>query len=123
GLMGSVAALAAMPAYAKSAGRDKVTLAFCSQLLCVVPYEVTRAAGFFADEDLDVQLVYSRGGGAALQALHSRGVDYAATSFDAALGAYANGANIVRFAATGRLPLFALASSPAGAEDVTDVSA
>lgn len=123
GLVGGVAALAAVPAYAKNAGRDKVTLAFCSQLLCVVPYEVTRAAGFFADEGLDVQLVYSRGGSAALQALHSGGVDYAATSFDAALGAYANGANIVRFAATGRLPLFALASSPGMAGNIVDVAA
>src|SRR5690625_7028915 len=80
-----------MPAYAKQSKLESVKLAFCSQLLCVVPYEITRAAGFFADEGLDVQLVYSRGGSAALQALHGGGVDYAATSFDAALGAYANG--------------------------------
>lgn len=123
GLAGGVAALGAWPAYAKNTGNDKVKLAFCSQLLCVVPYEVTRAAGFFADEGLDVQLVYSRGGSAALQALHSRGVEYAATSFDAALGAYANGADIVRFADTGRLPLFALTSSPKTAESIPDVAA
>ena len=56
-------------------GGDRIQLAFCSQLLCVVPYEVTVARGFFADEGLDVELVYSRGGGAALQALVSGAVD------------------------------------------------
>lgn len=100
-----------------------VRLAFCSQLLCVVPYEATRAAGFFAEEGLDVELVYTRGGSAALQALNGGAVDYAATSFDAALNAYASGAEIVRFASTGQLPLFALATSPDVADEVTDVAA
>lgn len=108
------AALTTLPA-AFAAKEDKlehVTLAFCSQLLCVAPYEATRAAGFFADEGLDVQLIYTRGGSAALLALNSGAVDYAATSFDAALNAFSHGANITRFATTGRLPLFALATSP-----------
>ncbi len=122
GLVGGAAALSAMPAYAKQSKLESVKLAFCSQLLCVVPYEITRAAGFFADEGLDVQLVYSRGGSAALQALHGGGVDYAATSFDAALGAYANGAKIFRFADTGRLPLFALATSPKQSDAITDIA-
>lgn len=122
GLVGGTAALSAMPVYAKSSDLESVKLAFCSQLLCVVPYEITRAAGFFADEGLDVQLVYSRGGSAALQALHGGGVDYAATSFDAALGAYANGAQIFRFADTGRLPLFALATSPSQSDAITDIT-
>ncbi|MDR9414595.1 MAG: ABC transporter substrate-binding protein [Spiribacter sp.] len=94
------------------AEQKRVRLAFCSQLLCVVPYEATRAAGFFAEEGLDVELVYTRGGSAALQALNGGAVDYAATSFDAALNAFSSGADIVRFASTGRLPLFALATSP-----------
>ena len=34
-----------------------IKLAFCSQLLCVVPYEVTRAQELFAAEGLDVELV------------------------------------------------------------------
>lgn len=122
GALGGAAALAALPAYAKNLGKEKLKLAFCSQLLCVVPYEITRAAGFFADQGLEVQLVYSRGGSAALQALHSGGVEYAATSFDAALGAFANGAQIFRFADTGRLPLFALATGPAAASDITSIA-
>jgi len=91
----------------------RLRLAFCGQLLCVVPYEVTRARGHFAAQGLDVELVYTRGGNAAMQALVGGSVDYAGTSFDVALQAAANGAAIRRFASTGRLPLFALATSPA----------
>jgi NitT/TauT family transport system substrate-binding protein len=47
-----------------------------------------------------------------MQALVGGAVDYAATSFDVAVQAFANGAPIRRFAATGRLPLFALAVAP-----------
>jgi NitT/TauT family transport system substrate-binding protein len=92
--------------------KTKLKLAFCGQLLCVIPYEVTRARGHFAEQGLDVQLVYTRGGNAAMQALVGGSVDYAGTSFDVALQAFAKGAKIRRFASTGRLPLFALAVSP-----------
>lgn len=123
--MAALAGLGLVPGAAgmamAQAGR-RIRLAFCSQLLCVVPYEVTRAAGFFAEEGLDVELVYTRGGGAAIQALNGGAVEYAATSFDAALGAYANGASIVRFATTGRLPLFALATSPRTADEIASVA-
>ena len=123
GLAGSLGALAlgGLPRGFAQEGGTRVRLAFCSQLLCVVPYEFTRARGFFADEGLDVELVYTRGGGAALQALVGGAVEYAATSFDAALAAFSNEAEIRRFATTGRLPLFALASSPR-AENLDDVS-
>ena len=96
-------------------------LAFCSQLLCVVPYEVTRERGYFEEEGFDVELVYSQGGGAALQALVAGGVDYAATSFDAFVGAYSGGGEIRRFASTGRLPLFALATAPDTADEITEL--
>jgi NitT/TauT family transport system substrate-binding protein len=106
---------------AKAQGTTAVKLAFCSQLLCVVPYEFTRASGMFEAEGLDVELVYTRGGNAAMQALVGGAVDYAATSFDVAVQAFANGAPIRRFATTGRLPLFALAVSPSEAEAITDL--
>ena len=96
----------------------QVLLAFCGQLLCVIPYEVTRARGHFAEEGLDVRLVYTRGGNVAMQALVGGAVDYAGTSFDVALQAYAHGAKIARFASTGRLPLFALASAPKAAKEI-----
>jgi len=96
----------------------QVLLAFCGQLLCVIPYEVTRARGHFADEGLDVRLVYTRGGNIAMQALVGGSVDYAGTSFDVALQAFAHGAKIARFMSTGRLPLFALASAPKMAKEI-----
>lgn len=94
------------------AAATKLKLAFCGQLLCVIPYEVTRARGHFAEQGLDVQLIYTRGGNAAMQALVGGSVDYAGTSFDVALQAFSRGAKIRRFASTGRLPLFALAVAP-----------
>src|SRR5437870_2726545 len=94
-----------------------VTLAFCGQLLCVIPYEVARSAGYFKEEGIDIELIYSRGGSAAMQALVGGAVDYAGTAFDVALQAFARGTDIRRFASTGRLPLFALATSPQQAAD------
>jgi NitT/TauT family transport system substrate-binding protein len=96
----------------------QVLLAFCGQLLCVVPYEVTRARGHFTEQGLDVRLVYTRGGNVAMQALVGGAVDYAGTSFDVALQAFARGAKITRFASTGRLPLFALATGPKTAKEI-----
>jgi NitT/TauT family transport system substrate-binding protein len=103
------------------ADAKKVRLAFCGQLLCVVPYEVARARGRFAEQGLDVELVYTRGGNAAMQALVGGAVEYAGTSFDVALQAVANGAAVRRFASTGRLPLFALAVGPQRAENIRTV--
>ena len=101
--------------------QTSIKLAFCSQLLCVVPYEVTRAQELFAKEGLDVELVYTRGGNAAMQALIGGAVDYAATSFDVAVQAFAKGGDIRRFATTGRLPLFALAVGPAKVDAIADI--
>src|SRR5437764_4557261 len=99
-----------------------ITLAYCSQLLCGVPYEVARSAGYFKDRGLDVQFVYTRGGNAAIQALIGAAVDYGATSLDVALQAYANvGADIRRFAVTGRLPLFAVVTAPKTADRIQSV--
>jgi NitT/TauT family transport system substrate-binding protein len=101
----------------------RLRLAFCGQLLCVVPYEVAKQRGHFRAEGLEVELVYTRGGNQAMQALVGGAVDYAGTSFDVALQAFANGAGIRRFASTGRLPLFALATAPRAANEITDIRA
>jgi NitT/TauT family transport system substrate-binding protein len=106
----------------KPAGEStKLRLAFCGQLLCVVPYEVARARGHFADQGFEIELVYTRGGNAAMQALVGGAVEYAGTSFDVALQAVVNGAPIRRFASTGRLPLFALAVAPGRADTIRTV--
>ena len=110
GMAGVIAVSSSSPS--ANAAATKLRLAFCGQLLCVVPYEVTRARGHFAEQGFDIELVYTRGGNAAMQALVGGAVEYAGTSFDVALQAFANGAPIRRFASTGRLPLFALAVAP-----------
>src|SRR5205807_6988877 len=100
----------------------QIKLAYCSQLLCGVPYEVARSAGYFKNQGLDVQLVYTRGGNAAMQALVGGAVDYAATALDVAIQAYANvRADIRRFAVTGRLPLFALVTAPKSRSQIQTV--
>lgn len=96
---------------AKGASKT-IQLAFCSNLMCAPPYEVTRDGGYFRDEGLDVQLVYMRGSTAATQALVGGALDYAATSFDDLLQAFNRGADLKRFYSTGRLPLAALAIAP-----------
>src|SRR5690242_9169862 len=76
GLAGSVAlaGLATGTAHAQGAG-TRLRLAFCGQLLCVVPYEVAKSRGHFRNEGLDVELVYTRGGNQAMQALVGGAVD------------------------------------------------
>jgi NitT/TauT family transport system substrate-binding protein len=56
-----------------------------------------------------------------MQALVGGAIDYAATALDVALQAYAHGAAVKRFAATGKLPLFALAVAPKEASKITSV--
>src|SRR5262249_48478136 len=112
---------AARPTASKAQGKQ-IALAYCSQLLCGVPYEVARAAGHFKNHGLDVQLIHSRGGMAAMQALVGGAVDYAATSLDVAIQAYANvGADIRRFVVTGRLPLFAIVTAPKTAGQIQSI--
>ncbi len=105
---------------ARAAGKS-IKLAFCSQLLCIIPYVVANAGGHFKKEGLEVELVYMRGGQAAMQALVGGAVDYAATSLDVAQQAYVHGAAVKRFAATGKLPLFALAVAPQRDDKITAI--
>jgi sulfonate transport system substrate-binding protein len=73
----------------------------------------------FKKHGLDVELVYTRGGTAAMQALVGGAVDYAATSLDVAIQVYANvRADVRRFVVTGRLPLFAVVTAPKTANQI-----
>src|SRR5438552_843258 len=65
----------------------QIKLAYCSQLLCGVPYEVARADGYFKNRGLDVQLVYTRGGNAAMQALIGGAVEEPALTLLKSAGA------------------------------------
>src|SRR4029079_13606504 len=121
-LKGAAVIASVLPGSGRAEAQGKtIKLAYCSQLLCGVPYEVARAAGHFKNHGLNVELVYTRGGSAAMQALVGGAVDYAATALDVALQAYAKGAEIRRFAVTGRLPLFALVTAPKTANTIKSV--
>jgi NitT/TauT family transport system substrate-binding protein len=122
-LKGAVALAGTLAAPRARAAGKPVKLAFCSQLLCIIPYEVARAHGYYTKAGLDVELVYARGGGAAMQALVGGAVDYGATALDVALEAYSKGAPIQRFVSTGKLPLFALAVAPKEAKTITSIKA
>ncbi|MBI3080694.1 MAG: ABC transporter substrate-binding protein [candidate division NC10 bacterium] len=100
-------------------GPQKLDLAFCSQLLCVIPFEVARAKGFFAEEGLDVQLIYMKGGPPAVVALQAKSVDFIGTTMDLAVKSTAGGKRIVMVASTARLPFFALAVAPEEAGRIT----
>jgi NitT/TauT family transport system substrate-binding protein len=117
-----VAAFAGVLSAAGPAGAQtnlkKLTVSFCSQILCAPPYVVAVANGHFRNHGLDVEIVYTRGGNAAIQALVGGAVDYGATSLDVAMQAYAKGAEIRRFITTGRLPLFAVATAPKQAAEI-----
>src|SRR5438128_10133664 len=120
------ALIASLPSFlrptASYAQRRRIKLAYCSQLLCGVPYEVARSGGHFKSRGLDVELIYTRGGNAAMQALVGGAVDYAATALDVAIQAYANvHADIRRFAVTGRLPLFAVVTAPKTADQIRSI--
>ena len=121
-LKGAAVVASVIPAHSAQGQGKQIKLAYCSQILCGVPYEVARSAGIFKNHGLDVQLVYSRGGNAAIQALVGGAVDYAGTSLDVAIQAYANaGADIRRFVVTGRLPLFAVVTSPKTASQIQSI--
>jgi len=124
-LKGAAVIAAVVPAASPAQAQGKtIKLAYCSQLLCGVPYEVARSGGHFRNHGLNVELVYTRGGSAAMQALVGGAVDYGATSLDVAITAFGNaGADIRRFAVTGRLPLFAVITAPRTAAAITDIKA
>ena len=50
GLIGVAGVIAVSVGPKAHAGATKLRLAFCGQLLCVVPYEVARARGHFAEQ-------------------------------------------------------------------------
>jgi len=122
-LKGATVVAAVLPgARSAQAQGPSIKLAYCSQLLCGVPYEVARSGGHFKNHGLNVELVYTRGGSAAMQALIGGAVDYGATSLDVAITAFANvHADIRRFAVTGRLPLFAVVTAPRTASQISAI--
>ena len=94
------------------AGLEKVQLAFCSQVLCILPYEVARRRGFWESEGLDLELIYMRGGAQAMNALLAESIEWAGTPMDLVAQAWRQGKKPVMLMSTANLPFFALVSGP-----------
>ncbi len=120
------AASAAEPSVAAPAARtlETVELAFCSAVMCILPFEVARQRGFFAAEGLDVNLTYMRGGTQAMNALVAGSLDFVGTGFDLVVQTVAKGKPVLMIGTTSRLPFFALVASPraTGIRSVTDLA-
>jgi sulfonate transport system substrate-binding protein len=93
-------------------GLEPLELAFCSQVLCVLPFEEARQRGYFAAEGLDVNLTYMRGGTQAINALLAGSLDFVGTPIDLVVQTVAKGKQALMIASTSRLPFFALVVGP-----------
>ncbi|HSH77490.1 MAG TPA: ABC transporter substrate-binding protein, partial [Herpetosiphonaceae bacterium] len=100
----------------------KLDLAFCSQVLCVLPFEVARQRGYFAEEGLDVNLIYMKGGPPAITALLAKQLDFVGTPIDLVVRAADEGKPLVMVTSTSRLPFFALITAPGQAASVQSIA-
>ncbi len=100
----------------------RLDLAFCSQVLCVLPFEVAKQQGYFREEGYDVNLVYMKGGTQAITALLSNSVDFVGTPMDLVVRSVDEGKPVRMVASTSRLPFFALVTAPSTAGDIKSVS-
>lgn len=90
----------------------KMEIGFCSQVLCVLPYEVAVRQGFFREQGYDINLVYFRGGALAMNALLSNSIDWVGTPMDLVVSAWGTGKQAVMVVSTANLPFFALVAAP-----------
>jgi NitT/TauT family transport system substrate-binding protein len=93
-------------------GLEKVQLAFCSQVLCILPYEVARRRGLWEAEGLDLELIYMRGGAQAMNALLAESIEWAGTPMDLVVQAWRQGKKPLMLMSTANLPFFALVAGP-----------
>ena len=100
----------------------KLDLAFCSQVLCILPFEVARQRGYFREEGMDVNLIYMRGGPPAITALLAKQLDFIGTPIDLVVRATDEGKPLMMVTSTSRLPFFALITAPGQAETVQAIA-
>lgn len=100
----------------------KIDLAFCSQVLCILPFEVARQRGYFEEAGLDVNLIYMKGGPPAITALLAKQLDFIGTPIDLVVRATDEGKPLTMVTSTSRLPFFALVTAPGQAETITSVA-
>lgn len=89
-----------VPTIVRAAGpKEKLTVAVGSEhALVYLPWDFAKAMGFFDREGLDVELIYTKGGSEAAQALVSGNVDYSGNAIDHAIAAAERGKSLVMIA-------------------------
>ena len=93
---GAAAAAVAMPTFVRSAPLEKLTVAVGAEhALVYLPWDIAKAGGLFEREGLDVDIIYTKGGSEAAQALVSGSVDYSGNAIDHAISAAERGKNLV----------------------------
>ena len=79
-----------------AAPREKLTCAVGSEhALVYLPWDVAKALGYFEQEGLDVNLIYTKGGTEAGLALMSGNVDYSGNAIDHAIAAADQGKSLL----------------------------
>ncbi len=91
---------------------EKMDIAFCSQILCGLPFQVAIEQGFFKEQGFDINLVYMKGGAVAMNALLSKSIDWVGTPLDLVVSAWGSGKEAVMVGSTASLPFFALVAGP-----------
>ncbi|HEY5350410.1 MAG TPA: ABC transporter substrate-binding protein, partial [Candidatus Lustribacter sp.] len=82
-----------------AAPKEKLTMTVGSEhALVYFPFDLAQRLGYFDREGLDVELIYTKGGSEAAEALVSGSVDYAGNAIDHAIAAAQRGKNLVMVA-------------------------
>jgi NitT/TauT family transport system substrate-binding protein len=102
---------------------EKLDLAFCSQILCILPYEVARRRGFWEAAGLDVNLVYMNGAAAAMNALLTNSLEFVGSTMDLAVQGAAKSKKPVMLVSTASQFFGALVAAPkSGINTLKDLS-
>lgn len=98
-LAGAAAATATFvaPTIVMAAGpKEKLTVSVGSEhALVYLPWDIAKALGFFDEQGLDVDIIYTKGGSESAQALVSGSVDYSGNAIDHAIAAAERGKSLV----------------------------
>jgi NitT/TauT family transport system substrate-binding protein len=94
--LGASTVFAAPTVVVAAAPKEKLTVAVGSEhALVYLPWDVAKALGYFDQEGLDVNLIYTKGGTEAGLALISGNVDYSGNAIDHAIAAADQGKSLV----------------------------
>jgi NitT/TauT family transport system substrate-binding protein len=89
-------AIFGVPTIVVAQAKEKLTMSVGSEhALVYFPFDLAKSLGYFDREGLDVELVYTKGGSEAAEALVSGSVDYSGNAIDHAIAAAQRGKSLV----------------------------